>query len=264
MTLEPSKTPLTHFSLLSFDIYGTLIDWETGISTAILTSAPFQTLPNDHPLKDRTTILKAYENLERSIQTTDPSLEYSALLSQVYHRLCTEHAIIPSSPTEIDEAAKQFGNSVKDWPLFADTLSAIRTLRKRYKLVPLSNSSPQTFGASLAGPFDGFEFDAAYLAADIGSYKPDLRNFEYLVEHVKSEFGIEKERVLHVAQSLYHDHVPARKMGLERCWVDREGVMGEVGLDKSGDVPVNWIVKNLAELAEIVEKAFEEEGKTKA
>ncbi len=259
MTLEPSKTPLTHFSLLSFDVYGTLIDWETGISTAILTSTPFQSLPTDHPLKDRTAVLKAYKNLERSTQTTNPTLEYSALLSQVYRRLCTEQAI-PASPTEIDQAAKHFGDSVKNWPLFADTLPALRTLQKRYKLVPLSNSSPSTFGASLAGQFEGFEFDAVYLAADIGSYKPDLRNFDYLVEHVKSEFGVDKGRVLHVAQSLFHDHVPARKVGLERCWVDRGGVMGSVNDDQRDDVPVNWVVKSLAELAGIVEKAFEEEA----
>ena len=262
MTLERSKTPLTHFSLLSFDVYGTLIDWETGISTAILTSAPFESLPQDHPLKDRTAILKAYENVERAIQTTDPALEYSALLAEVYRRLCTEQAI-PASSTEIDQAATHFGSSVKDWPLFADTLPALRTLQKHYKLVPLSNSSPATFGASIAGPFEGFEFDAAYLAADIGSYKPDLRNFDYLVEHAKSEFGVEKGRVLHVAQSLFHDHIPAEKMGLERCWVDREGVMGGVSDDQMGDVSVNWIVKSLSELAEIVEKAFEGEEKRK-
>jgi FMN phosphatase YigB (HAD superfamily) len=89
-----------------------------------------------------------------------------------------------------------------------------------------------------------------------------LRNFDYLVEHVESEFGVEKGRVLHVAQSLFHDHVPAGKVGLERCWIDREGVMGAVSDDQREDVPVNWIVKSLAELAGIVEKAFEEEEKT--
>jgi 2-haloalkanoic acid dehalogenase type II len=262
MTLEPSTTPLTHFSLLSFDVYGTLVDWETGISNAILTSTPFQFLPKDHSLKDRTVIIKAYEKLERSIQAANPALEYSELLSQVYRRLCTEQAI-PASSAEIDQAAKHFADSVKSWPLFPDTLPALRKLQKRYKLVPLSNSSPSTFGASLAGPFEGFKFDAVYLAADIGSYKPDLRNFDYLVEHVKSEFGVEKGRVLHVAQSLFHDHVPAGKMGLERCWVDREGVMGEVSDDQRKDVTVNWVVKSLGELAETMEKAFEEEGKRK-
>lgn len=252
--VEPSPTPLTAFKLLSFDVYGTLIDWETGIYNAIVNSAPLSRLPSDSPLKDRKSLIQRYERHERSIQIKHPGLEYADLLAAVYTAILDDMSIGGTRRDEIDAAATAFGQSVGQWPAFPDTLDALRKLQSHYKLVPLSNSSPSTFGASLEGPFKGFSFDKYYLAADIGSYKPDPRNFEYLLEHAKKDFGVEKGEVLHVAQSLHHDHVPATEFGLARCWVDREGVMGE----PVGEVSVNWKVKSLGELAGLVEEAFGE------
>lgn len=252
--VEASPTPLTAFKLLSFDVYGTLIDWETGIYNTIVNSAPFARLSQDSPLKNRKSLMQSYERHERAIQVKHPGLEYAELLAAVYKAILDDLLIDGTSREEIDAAAKDFGSGVGQWPAFPDTLDALRTLQKHYKLVPLSNSSPSTFGASLQGPFKGFTFDKYYLAADIGSYKPDPRNFEYLLEHAKKDFGVEKGEILHVAQSLHHDHVPATKFGLARCWVDREGVMGE----PVGEVRVNWKVKTLGELAGLVEEAFGE------
>jgi len=256
VTVEQSKTPLTAFKVLSFDVYGTLIDWESGIYNAVVESAPFASLPADSPQRDRKTVLEQYEHHERKIEHANPGMEYATLLAEVYKGIVTSLApsTVPSSE-EVSASAETFSKSIKDWPAFPDTLAALRTLQKHYKLVPLSNSSPSTFGASLAGPFKGFSFDAVYLAAQIGSYKPDRRNFEYLIEHVKADFGVDKDQILHVAQSLHHDHLPATEFGLARCWVDRSGVMGV----PVGKVSVHWEVKALGELADLVEKAFAED-----
>jgi len=254
MTLVPSSTPLTHFKLLSFDVYGTLIDWEGGIYTSLTSSTPFSRLPTTHPLLSRKTLLLAAEERERSIQAAHPDMDYSEILSEIFKSLIQDHDV-PVEEGELDSSASQFANSVGSWPAFPDTLAALKKLKEHYYLVPLTNSSPRTFGASLAGPFAGFDFSAYYTAADIGSYKPDLRNFEYLFQHVKQKFGVEKAQILHVAQSFHHDHEPAAKLGLESCWVDRNGVMGDVDAQGSS-ARFGWKVQSLGELAEMVEKAF--------
>ena len=101
----------------------------------------------------------------------------------------------------------------------------MKRLSKYYKLVPLSNVDKASFAKTCKGPLNGVPFWRVYVAEEIGSYKPDLRNFEYLVEHAKSdsqsegEEGVEKEEICMVAQSLFHDHRPAKKMGLSSAWV---------------------------------------------
>lgn len=132
----------------------------------------------------------------------------------------------------------------------ADTVKATQTLGKRYKLIPLSNVDKETFAKVLAGPLKGCDFDAIYTAQDIGSYKPDLKNFYYLLDHVKSDFGIEKDQLCHVANSLTHDQAPTKEMDIQSVWVDRKGV-GE-----SPEFGYQLRVETLGELAEIVEKAF--------
>jgi len=253
MPLIPSQTSLTHFKLLSFDVYGTLIDWEGGIYNTIANSTPFERLPSTHPLKDRTTLLLTYENLERGIQIKKPGMDYAELLSSVYKAIIADQKV-PASSQEIEDESTKFGNSVGSWPVFPDTLAALHTLLKHYKLVPLTNCSPTTFSASLTGPFENFPFSAYHTAGEIGSYKPDLRNFHYLLEKCKSQFGVEKGEILHVAQSKHHDHVPAAKMGMSSCWVNRGGVMG----DAEEGAQYGWEVKTLGELAGLVEEAFAE------
>ncbi|KIW06814.1 haloacid dehalogenase, type II [Verruconis gallopava] len=250
--LVPSDKPLTSFKLLSFDVYGTLIDWEEGIYRALMATQPFATLPAGHELRDRKTLLKEAEKRERAVQVANPSAEYALVLSEAYKRLVSDYKL--EAAGGVAEGAESFGNSVGAWPCFPDTLEALNRLKKHYYLVPLTNSSPDTFGASLKGPFKGFEFSAYYLATEIGSYKPDLRNFEYLLSHVKEKFGVEKDDILHVAQSLYHDHAPAKKIGLTSAWIDRQGAMGS-----ADDAQYAWKFNTLAELADLVDDAFAKE-----
>lgn len=180
-------------------------------------------------------------------------MEYSLLLAETFKSFCKEQKL--DSP-EIEGNSMIFAKSIEHWPAFPDTLEGLKKLRKFIPLLfPLSNSSPKTLGPCLANAFPGFHFTAVYTAAEIGSYKPDLRNFEYLLEHVKEDHGVEKDQLLHVAQSLFHDHEPASKMGIESVWVDRSGAMGNLKPGTTGRY--NWEVKSIGELADLVEKAFE-------
>lgn len=250
MSLVPTSTPLTHFKLLSFDVYGTLLDWEGGMYNAIMSTKPFANLPADHPLSNRKTLITAVETAERPIMKAYPDTAYTTILEKSYTQVVLDYKL---DATDVEEAAKAFSSSVGTWHAFPDTLNALRRLKKHYYLVPLTNSDPAIFGASLKGPFAGFDFSTYYLASDIGSYKPDLRNFEYLFSHVKKDFNVERDQILHVAQSLHHDHGPAKKLDLTSVYVDRQGNFGQ-----EVDAEFAWKVNTLGELADLADKAFAE------
>jgi 2-haloalkanoic acid dehalogenase type II len=253
MTHVPSSTPLTHFKACSFDVLGTLIDWESGMYNSFVSLEPISSIPPNHPMRDRKNLLQATEACEREIQVKHPDMEYSILLAEIFKTFCKQEGL---ESEHIEENARTFAKSIEHWPPFPDTLDALKKLQKFIPILcPLSNSSPTTLGPCLKNALPGFEFSAVYTAKEIGSYKPDLRNFEYLLKHVKEEFGVEKDQLLHVAQSLFHDHVPANKMGIESVWVDRQGAMGHVKAEF--DCKYGWEVKTLGELADQVEKAFD-------
>jgi 2-haloalkanoic acid dehalogenase type II len=247
------------FKVLGFDIYGTLIDWETGIYEGLLPL--LSKLPhsdphhpsNKSPSEIKAWILSAYTQHELSIQKEDPSLPYPKVLETAYSRLATQLSV-PYSETE----AQKFGTSIGSWPAFPDTVSAMKTLAKHYKLIVLSNVDRTSFSRTLSGPLQNTPFSAIYTAQDIGSYKPDVRNFEYLIENAGKEFGAKKEEVLVVAQSLIHDHVPAKKVGLKpSVWIRRGNpAMGGTIEDLKDEVNLAATFGTLGELAEAVETAF--------
>lgn len=113
---------------------------------------------------------------------------------------------------------RRFGASVPDWPAFPDSIDALRYLKQHYQLVILSNVDRASFVASNRRL--GVAFDALSTAQDTGSYKPDPENFRYLLPHL-DERGIPPQSILHTAQSLFHDHVPARRIGVRGAWIDR-------------------------------------------
>lgn len=256
--MTSSSIPFKHIRVLSFDIYGTLIDWEGGIYQSLQSSPLGPYLPST-----RHQVLEEFENFEREVQTEQPSQLQSLVNAEAVRRYAAQLNLVSSgkvSSSDVEAGAVKFGNSIGSWPAFPDTVAAIQKLSALgFKLVPLSNIDRESFSQSLAGPLKGCRFDAVYTAQDIGSYKPDPRNFEYLLEHVKSDFGVEKEGLCHVAQSLFHDHLPAKKFDIVSCWVDRKGVMGARpgGKDKAGGMDEYGYalrVETLGELAEIVEK----------
>lgn len=199
---------LSNFDVLSFDCYGTLIDWETGILQALAPS-----LERQGAVRDPETILAAFARLESAQEAETPSLRYSEVLARVHRRLADELGL-KSTPEE--DAA--FGASIPQWPPFPDSPDALRSLHRHYRLVILSNVDRASFRATEERL--GVRFDDVFTAEDIGSYKPDPANFEYLVRELARR-GVARERILHTAQSLFHDHVPAQRLGLATAWIDR-------------------------------------------
>jgi 2-haloacid dehalogenase len=200
---------LTDFKVLTFDCYGTLIDWETGIFNGL---APLARRADGAISRDR--ILELFGEHEHSQERETPQMLYPQLLAVVYQRLAASWGIAVSR-----EEANTFGASVPDWPAFPDSADALKYLHDHYKLVILSNVDRLSFRSSNARL--QVTFDAVYTAQDIGSYKPDERNFRYLLAHLRDDFGFGKTDILHVAQSLYHDHAPANRAGLASAWIDR-------------------------------------------
>ena len=207
---------LTDFNVLTFDCYGTLIDWETGITAALepLVARSGKPLAQDQ-------ILEAHARHEAAQEAETPSMPYPELLARVHARLAKDWGIAPDA-----EAAHAYGRSVRDWPAFADSAAALQYLKRFYKLVILSNVDRESFQASRAKL--GVEFDHVYTAQDIGSYKPDLRNFEYMIRKL-SEAGYGKRDILHTAESLFHDHLPANQAGLASAWIHRRAGKGGHG-----------------------------------
>jgi 2-haloalkanoic acid dehalogenase type II len=207
---------LTDFSVLSFDCYGTLIDWESGIYAALqpLLLQAGVDLPRD-------TVLETYARHESDQEALTPGMIYSDLLTEVHRRLARAYGV--AMP---DAAHLAFGASVPEWPAFADSAAALQYLKQHYKLVILSNVDRASFVGSNKRLM--VEFDAIYTAEDVGSYKPDQANFSYMLDHL-GKIGIEKESLLHTAQSLFHDHGPAKLAGLASAWIDRRHETGGWG-----------------------------------
>lgn len=200
---------LTDFSVLTFDCYGTLIDWERGILDAL--RPLLEGLPS--PLESDQ-ILEDFAAAEATQEAETPGMLYRDVLTAVHRRLETQWQVtVPS------DWATAFGASVPQWPAFADSSSALMYLKKYYKLVILSNIDQRSFAGSQRRL--EVEFDAVYTAEDIGTYKPDVANFHFMIERLEQDFGIGRDKILHTAQSLFHDHQPASQVGLARAWIDR-------------------------------------------
>jgi 2-haloacid dehalogenase len=202
---------LTDYRVLTFDCYGTLIDWEGGIWDAL---QPLIMCTGGSNVT-REAGLRAFAQCESRQEQATPGLLYPELLTRM-HRSIAESLDLETS-ADLDQA---FGASVPHWPAFPDTADALRVLKRHYKLVILSNVHRDGIAASNRKL--GVEFDAIYTAQDIGSYKPSDANFEYMLARLKSDLGLERSDVLHTAQSLHHDHVPAKRFGLANAWIDRQ------------------------------------------
>ena len=251
---------LTDYRVLTFDCYGTLIDWETGIWDALQPLI----MDNDdaggtraagvtrNARATRAAALRAFAQGESRQQEATPGLRYPDLLIRV-HRSIAE-ALGLRTRSALDEA---FGASVPLWPAFPDTADALRTLKRHYKLVILSNVHRDGIAASNRKL--GVAFDAIYTAENIGSYKPADANFEYLLAHLQSDLGLAPSDVLHAAQSLHHDHVPANRFGLANAWIDRQRLSAGGSWGATARVEpmptTDFVFFSMAEMAEAVSAA---------
>ena len=211
---------LRDFRVLTFDCYGTLIDWETGIVNGL------QGLMAKCPVPpSREQALELFGKNESEQQQETPEMPYSQLLSLVYKRLARAWGVAVTN-----EEANIFGASIPDWPEFPDSAEALAYLKGHYKLIVLSNVDRISFRASNARL--KVAFDAVYTAQDVESYKPDLRNFRYMLRRLRDDFGMTTGDVLHTAQSLFHDHAPANQVGLASAWIDRRHALEGWGATK--------------------------------
>jgi 2-haloacid dehalogenase len=199
---------LTDYDALSFDCYGTLIDWEAGLAAVLGPWARGEQLGLSEE-----DLLAAYSGHEAQVEEERPDLLYPDVLSESFRRTARDLGVDLS-----DGDAAALGASVPDWPAFPDSAQALARLQRHYRLIILSNVDRAGFAGSNRRL--GVEFDAIITAQDIGSYKPNPANFDALLTRV-DELEVPRKRLLHVAQSLFHDHVPAKAKGLPTVWINR-------------------------------------------
>ena len=236
---------LTTYKALSFDCYGTLIDWETGIAAVLAPWAREQGLE----LSDEE-LLRAYGDNEAAVEQETPAARYPEVLATAFRRT-GEGLGRPVS----DEWARRLGDSVPDWPAFRDSADALARLVQHYQLIILSNVHRDGFAGSnrhLRG-----DFAAVITAEDVGAYKPAENHFRAL-DKTLPELGVERSELLHVAQSLFHDHVLAKREGLPSVWINRRH--DRVGWGATPEPSDAWSYNlefpSMGEFADAVDQAF--------
>ncbi|MGH3358764.1 MAG: haloacid dehalogenase type II, partial [Nocardioidaceae bacterium] len=233
---------LTDYDALSFDCYGTLIDWEAGIGSVLRDWAGDRGVERD--LEE---LLTAYAGHEARTARENPAMLYPDVLADSFQALGDELGVAVSSGW-----AARLGSSVPQWPAFPDSHEALRRLQGRYRLIILSNVDRKSFEGSRERL--DVAFDYVLTAEDVGSYKPSPRNFEAL-DVLRPRIGISEGKLLHVAQSLFHDHVPAKGIGMDTVWINRRhdrpgwGATPEPG----AEVQPDWEFPSMAAFADAVE-----------
>lgn len=240
-----TELDLTTFQALSFDCYGTLIDWETGIAAVLSPWAREQDLDVTEQQ-----LLLAYADHEAAVERQTPTARYPEVLAEAFRRTGAGFETSVS-----DEWADRLGNSVPDWPAFADSAEALARLALRYQLIIVSNVHRAGFAASnrqLRG-----DFAAIITAEDVGGYKPAGNHFRAL-DATLAELGVPRVALLHVAQSLFHDHVAAKREGLPSVWINRRHDQPGWGATPppSGDWSYDLEFPSMAAFADAVDQAF--------
>ena len=219
---------------LTFDCYGTLIDWEAGILAGLRrVLAPHRVAATDDDL------LESYAAAEADLEA-GPYRSYREVLGESLRRVARGHGVEATT----DEMGA-FGGSVGNWPAFPDSPAALGRLKARFRLGVITNCDDDLF--ALSNRRLGVAFDWVVTAQQVGAYKPDRRNFEVALERL----GLPRERVLHVAQSLFHDHVPAKALGLATAWIDRRRGRPGFGATPPADATPDLVAPDMATFAEL-------------
>jgi 2-haloacid dehalogenase len=224
-----------NFTHLTFDCYGTLIDWETGILAAVTPVLACRGVSTD-----TAQLLELYVKYEAQ-QEAGPYKPYQDVLQGVMAGIASELGFVPTA-----SELRALPDSVGHWPPFADTVAALTRLQTRYKLVIISNIDDAMFAETNA--LLHVAFDDIITAQQVGSYKPALQNFHFAL----ARLGVPQQQVLHVAQGLYHDHVPAKALGLTTVWVNRQSRLPGTGLALPVQVTPDLEVPDLRSLVEMM------------
>lgn len=224
----------SQFEFLTLDCYGTLINWEAGILAALrpILSAHRVELANEE-------LLRLYGEFEFEIQSGEYQ-RYRAILEEVVRAFGKRFAFT-ASVAEMQALPE----SVAQWPPFPDTVEALGKLHTRFKLAIVSNVDDDLFAGTAR--LLHVPFDEIITAQQAGSYKPSHRNFELALERI----GRPKDKVLHVAQSLFHDIVPTRALGIKSVWVNRRASQPGPGATKPSNAIHDLEVTSLRALADL-------------
>jgi 2-haloacid dehalogenase len=222
----------SRFTTISFDCYGTLIDWESGILPAIRAIlSRRQTTPSD------AAILELYGEFEADAES-GPYQSYRKVLESVVQRFGNHYGFQPAR-----DELRSLHESVPAWFPFPDTVSALRLLQRRYKLAVISNIDDDLFAETRKHL--GVEFDFVITAQQAQSYKPSITNFQQALRAM----GLAPDRLLHAAQSIYHDVVPASSLGIASVWVNRKSARPGVGAVRAASGRAQLEVPDVATLA---------------
>ena len=218
------------FEWVSFDCYGTLVDWESGICGAVE-----EVLGAHGVRRSRAAILALFADIEPRVQKSETYLTYRRVLRRVMAEMGNALGI-RCSETELNCLADSLG----DWPVFPEVREALQALQTRYRLAVISNVDDALFAGTAEAL--SVDFDAVVTAEQARSYKPSRRNFDLAAERM----GVETGAWLHVAESLFHDIGPANRLGIASVWVNREGRGGGT---RRIDAVADLVVSDLGELA---------------
>jgi len=220
------------FEILTFDCYGTLVDWEAGILPVL------RRILSAHRKKSNdASLLKLYGDFEQRSEQ-GAFHPYREVLELVVRQFGTEFGFVPTAAE-----TRSLPDSLPSWKPWPDTVAALRRLKTRFRLAILSNVDDDLFAATR--PQLGVEFDQVITAQQAQAYKPSLKLFELAL----SRINVPAHRVLHVGQSIYHDVIPAQALGLATVWVNRPSARPGVGAVKAADAKPDLTVSSLAELA---------------
>lgn len=219
------------FEILTFDCYGTLINWEAGLLPVL-----HRILSSHGKSVDDAELLKLYGDFE--LRAENPYRPYRQVLESVVRQLGDQLGFAPTSAE-----VRSLPDSLPGWNPWPDTVEALRQLKTRFRLAILSNIDDDLFAATR--PKLGVDFDEVITAQQAQAYKPSLKLFELALSRINAP----AHRVLHVGQSIYHDVVPAQALGLATVWVNRPSARPGVGAVKAAEAKPDLIVSSLAELA---------------
>jgi 2-haloacid dehalogenase len=227
----------SRFEMLTFDCYGTLINWEAGILPVL-----HRVLSAHGKDADDETLLGLYGDFEQRSES-GPFITYREVLASVMNQFGDDFGFAPT-PEEVASLA----NSLSGWKPWPDTVEALRRLKTRFRLAIVSNTDDELFASTR--PQLVIPFDEVITAQQARAYKPSLKIFELAL----ARLGAPAHRVLHVGQSVYHDVVPAQSLGLATVWVNRPSARPGVGAVKAAQATPDLSVESLSELADIALK----------
>ncbi len=236
-----SRLPMldfTRFKVLTFDCYGTMIDWETGIFSAI---RPI--LATHNKTITDSGLLELYSELELAAETSAEKGEFRRYRDVLQSVVCGFGERLGFKPT--DAEIRSLPESLANWQPFPDTVEALRKLKTRYQLAVISNVDDDLFATT--APKLGVAFDQVIIAQQAGCYKPCIRIFEL----AEKRMGVRREQWLHVGQSIYHDVIPAQSLGLATVWINRPSPRPGAGAAKVASGKPDLEVPDLETLAKL-------------